>query len=265
MMGEWFHDLPVLWVALTVFGVTYVIAIAIHKTVTVLAAGERSRAFKAINPGLLPSLALLFGLFVAFTASQVWNDIAQANAAVNREAEALGAVMILSASFPGDGGDRIRGLTRVYIEKAARDEWPLMARHADKIDLARPALAELLQLNLSLTPQNQGQEVAQRQIATALQNVSDARRQRIIISHSQVNPAKWLCLAVQAICTLIAIAMLHSDNRRASMIAMGLFATGIAASVFLIAAHNRPFTGEISVGPAPLLEVLSEEKIGIRR
>jgi hypothetical protein len=265
MMGEWFHDLPVVWVAIAVFGATYAIAIVIYKTVMVLAAGERSRAFKAINPGLLPSLALLFGLFVAFTANQVWSDIAQASAAVNREAEELGAVMILSASFPGDAGDRIRRLTRDYIEKAARGEWPLMARHADRIDLARPALAELIQLNLALAPQNQGQQVAQRQIATALENVSDAQQQRIIISHSQVNLAKWLCLAAQAICTLIAIAMLHSDNQRACVTAMGLFATGIAASVFLIAAHNRPFTGEISVGPAPLLEVLGEEKIGPRR
>jgi ABC-type multidrug transport system fused ATPase/permease subunit len=265
MMGDWFHDLPVLWVALTVFGVTYVIAIAIYKIVTILAVGERLHAFKAVSPGLLPSLALLFGLFVAFTANQVWNDIAQAATAVNREAEALGAVMMLSTGFPGDAGDRIRGLTRAYIEEVARNEWPLMARHAEKIDPARPVLAELLQLTLTLTPQNQGQEVAQRRITTALENVSDARQQRIVISHSQVNPAKWLCLAVQAICTLIAIAMLHSDNWRASVIAMGLFATGIAASIFLIASHNRPFTGEISVGPAPLLEVLSEEKISIKR
>ena len=37
--------------------------------------------------------------------------------------------------------------------------------------------------------------------------------------------AVWL---LQAICTLIAIAMVHSDNRLASAIAMTLFATGIA-------------------------------------
>lgn len=153
-MGDWFHDVPVLWVALTVFGATYLIAIAIYKTVTVLAVGERSRAFKAISPGLLPSLALLFGLFVVFTANQVWNDVAQASTAVNREAESLGSVMILSTSFPGDAGDRMRALIRAYVEEAAGNEWPLMARHAEKIDLARPALTELLQLTLSLTPQN---------------------------------------------------------------------------------------------------------------
>ena len=264
-MGDLFHDLPILGVALAVFGTTYLIAIIIYKTVNALAAGERSRAFKTISPGLLPSLALLFGLFVAFTASQVWNDIAQANSAVSREAEALGAVMILSTSFPGDAGDRMRGLIRAYIEEAAGNEWPMMARHETRIDLARPALAELLQLTLALTPQHQGQEIAQRQIATELDKISDARRRKITISHSQVNAAKWLCLAAQAICTLLLIAMLHWDNWRASAIAIGLFATGVATSIFLIAAHNRPFTGDISVGPAPLLEVLSEEKIGIKR
>jgi hypothetical protein len=39
---------------------------------------------------------------------------------------------------------------------------------------------------------------------------------------------------------------------------MGTFATGIAVSLLLIAAHDRPFTGEISVQPAPLLQVIPE-------
>ena len=39
---------------------------------------------------------------------------------------------------------------------------------------------------------------------------------------------------------------------------MGLFATGVAVSVLLIASHDRPFTGEISVGPDTLLQVLPE-------
>ena len=32
-----------------------------------LAKGERGRAFKAISPGMLPPLGIIFGLFVAFT------------------------------------------------------------------------------------------------------------------------------------------------------------------------------------------------------
>jgi hypothetical protein len=34
----------------------------------------------------------------------------------------------------------------------------------------------------------------------------------------------------------------------------------VAASVLLIASHDRPFMGEISVGPDPLLQVMPEAK-----
>ncbi|MBV8970121.1 MAG: hypothetical protein JO331_13820 [Verrucomicrobia bacterium] len=48
---------------------------------------------------------------------------------------------------------------------------------------------------------------------------------------------------------------MHSDNRARAAIAMGIFATGVAVSVLLIASHDRPFSGEISVKPDPLLQV----------
>jgi hypothetical protein len=84
----------------------------------------------------------------------------------------------------------------------------------------------------------------------------DARRQRIIISESQVNLLKWACLFMQAICATIAV--VQSDNRLASIIARGLFATGVATSALPMLAHGRPFTGEISIKPDPLLQVMPE-------
>jgi hypothetical protein len=55
--------------------------------------------------------------------------------------------------------------------------------------------------------------------------------------------------------------MVHSDNRVTATIAMAIFATGVAVSVVLIASHNGPFTGEISVGPDLLLQVMPEDRI----
>ena len=63
---------------------------------------------------------------------------------------------------------------------------------------------------------------------------------------------------MQALCALVAIAMVHSDNRLASIIAIGIFATGVAASMLLILAHDRPFIGEISIRPDALLQVMPE-------
>src|SRR5207244_5715190 len=63
-----------------------------------------------------------------------------------------------------------------------------------------------------LNPSSEGQKIAQRDIATALETALDARRQRIIISESQVNLLKWACLFIQAVCALVAIA--RSEERR---------------------------------------------------
>ena len=71
-MSDWLHGLPVLWMAVVVFGATYLVTGVIYAVVNVLAAGERARAFKAISPGLLSPLGVLFGLLVIFTAAGVW-------------------------------------------------------------------------------------------------------------------------------------------------------------------------------------------------
>ena len=262
-MDNWIHNLPVIWMVLFVFGATYLIAALIHLVVTALALGERARSFKAVSPGMLPPLGIIFGLFVAFTAAQVWNDNERASAAINREASALRSVVIFAASFPGEPEMRLHALVHDYISQAANEEWPMMARGTATLKIAPRPLVEALQLTLTLAPSNKGQETAQHETITALESALEARRQRILASRSEVNLVKWACLILQAICTLAAIAIVHSDNRLSSRITIGIFATGVAASVLLILAHDRPFTGEISLTPEPLLQVMPEAGGGI--
>jgi len=251
-MNDWLHNLPIVWMALLVFSLTALSTAAIYVVVMALSVGERARSFKTVSPGLLPPLGILFALFVAFTATD------KANSVVDREASALRTVVILAAAFPGEPEAHLSNFIRSYIADASAQEWPMMA-HRDRNASGNPLFtAEALQLTLNLAPSSQGQRTAQREITTSLENALDARRQRIIISYSEVNWVKWLCLSLQAACALIAIAMVHSDNRLASMIAMGLFGIGVAASLLLILAHDRPFTGELSVRPTALLQVMPE-------
>jgi hypothetical protein len=48
----------------------------------------------------------------------------------------------------------------------------------------------------------------------------------------------------------------------AAELTLTLFATGVALSVLLIAAYSRPFTGEISVTPNLLKQVIATEAKG---
>jgi hypothetical protein len=253
-MSDWIHALPLGWMTILIFGGTFLGAAVIHLLVHALAVGDRARAFKAVSPGLLPPLGIIFGLLVAFLAVQAWGDMDRAHTAVNREASALRAVVILSGSFPGEGA-RLRELIRQHIHEAQSHEWPAMAGRHATITIIPASLAQAVQATLALPVQGEGQAAAQRAIVASLDDALDARRQRILISQSEVNRVKWMSLIAQAICTLIAIAMVHVDNRTTAAIAMGLFSTAVAVCVLLITAHDRPFIGQNAVQPTVLLEV----------
>ena len=98
----------------------------------------------------------------------------------------------------------------------------------------------------------------QREVAASLQHALEVRRERILISRSEVNGVKWFCLAFLALCLLFAIAFVHCDNRLTSAVAIGLFSAALATTVLLILSHDRPFTGEIALTPEPLLQVMPE-------
>jgi hypothetical protein len=257
-MVDWLLNLPVLWMGVVILGAIYAFTAGLYLTITALAVGERARAFKAISPGILPPLSVIFALLTAFLASQDWGDAEKAAAAVNREASALRAVDLLGDAFPDDVNARLADLIRRYIEDAVNQEWPAMARGSATLTLAPPRMVEALKLVLSLQPATPGQMAAQREMVTALGNGLDARRQRIILSRSSINGVKWSALLVEAALTLIAIAMVHSDNRLANRIVLTIFATGVGVAIVLVASHSHPFSGQISLRPTVLLQVVPE-------
>ena len=69
-MGDWLLNLPVPWMAMVIFLATYLIAGSVYLVVTKLAVNERAKAFKAVSPGMLLPLGLLFALLVGSSPSR---------------------------------------------------------------------------------------------------------------------------------------------------------------------------------------------------
>ena len=127
-MANWYLNLPVSWMALIVFVATFLNVGGVYLVVTRLAETEWARAFKAVSPGVLPVLGVLFALLVGFIAVEVWNTFDRAKTAVATEASALRAVVLLARNFPEEQRTRIDALINRHIEVAMQQEWPEMAR-----------------------------------------------------------------------------------------------------------------------------------------
>ena len=98
--------------------------------------------------------------------------------------------------------------------------------------------------------------MAQREMVAALETALDARRERIIVSESRINWAKWTGVALLAALTLLAIAFVHSEKRATTAIAMGIFASAVAVCLLMIASQDRPFAGPFAVKPDALVQVM---------
>src|SRR4249920_1032420 len=208
-MGDWLLNLPVPWMALVVFVATYLTAGSIYLVVTRLAVNGRAKAFKAVSPGMLPPLGILFALLVGFIAVEVWSNFDKAKAAVATEASALRAVVLLAGTFPEEQKTRIYALINRHIDVAVNQEWPEMAHQQATLSPLPTALIEALHEAIALKPADDSQRTAQPEMIRALHTALDARRQRIVISESSVGTVKWAAILLQALCTLVAIAMVH--------------------------------------------------------
>lgn len=254
-MSAWLHALPLGGMAAVVFGLTYLTAAVLYGIVRALERTEWGRAACGVTPALLSPLGVTFGLLVVFTASQVWGDVDHARVATNEEANALRTAVLLTAGFPDSSATRIRALIAYHIDQAQQVEWPAMAAGQATLTAIPPAMAQALETAVNLQPSKPGQVVAQRELVNALIRSLDARRQRILVSHSEINGVKWFGIILQAVVTLAAVALVHADNRPAATVGLWLLATGTAVCLLLILSHDEPFVGHVTVKPTPLLEV----------
>ena len=256
-MGDWFFNLSVPRMALVIFLATYLIAGCVDLVVTRLAVNEkRVKGFKAVSPGMLPVFGTLFALLVGFIAVEVWGNFDKAKTAVATEASALRAVVLLAGAFPDEQRTRIYALVNSHIDETVNKEWPEMAQQRTTLATLPTALIEALHETLALKPADDSQRAAQSEMVKEIHTALDARRQRIVVSEYALGTVKWVAILLQGLCTLVAIAVVHSDNRLARALTLTLYATGIALSVLLIAAYSHPFN---SVGPSLLKQVTVSE------
>src|SRR5262249_35785164 len=153
-------NLSVAGMALVIFPATYLVAACVDLVVTRLAVNERAKGFKAVSPGMLPPLGILFALLVGFIAVEVWGNFDKAKAAVTTEASALRAVVLLAGAFPDEQRTRIYALVNRHIDEAVNKEWPEMAQQRTTLAALPTALIEALHETLALKPADDSERVA---------------------------------------------------------------------------------------------------------
>ncbi|WP_322994985.1 hypothetical protein [Castellaniella sp.] len=212
---------------------------------------------------MLSGVLLPTGMVVAFVASDIWQHEAKGQTAVEQEAMAVGDILRIAQHLPTDLREQLTGLTDDYIREVVEVEWPLMAKGqaSRQADDSLDALAYMaIQLEVLAEQAKSAPAILLRQSAKDLrhytQQVDVARNHRLLVSHSRVAATKWTTVLVLLFVAACVICEIHLTQRRALVMALGLFTLGFGATMYLIASYERPFTGATIIEPTSMTLLL---------
>ncbi|MFC5948044.1 hypothetical protein ACFQH9_07130 [Pseudonocardia lutea] len=253
-MIPWLADVPLALLTAAIFLSVYLAAALVLAVLLLVRRSGRGAALGPLSPGLLSPMGLIFGLLVGFLVADVWADRGQAASAVGEEASALRDVDLLSGAFP-TAQPRIRQLLRDQIDAYVSAEWPQMSGGRATLTVAPAGLVEVQRVVLDLPVDTEGRRVAQDRLVTAVDRALEARRTRLALSTSVIDPLRLIALYLVAVTTLAAMACVQADRLRRAATALALLATAMAIALTLLVAQGAPFTGYFAIPPDLLVQV----------
>jgi uncharacterized protein YbaA (DUF1428 family) len=212
-------------------------------------------SYRGIAPNFLSVIGVLFALNLAFLANDTWSAHDRARHAVFQEAGSLRNILALASHLPDPSQANVEQAVRTYAHLTVTAEWPMLA-----LRQSSGAAADELQLLLRLLSSDEvaaalNTSVQSLMLQEAVQ-VRSLRDLRIALSHTHVNPLKWLGMAFLGFLTMISIAMVHVDLLRAELLAILLFAAAAAPTAAIIVVHGNPFQQPAAIPAAPIAAIL---------
>jgi hypothetical protein len=255
-MFRWIESQPTLVIALIVFAFCYLLAALVLFGVTVLSRSTIGGALHVTTPAMLTPMAVILGLVIAFLATRVWGNLDHAQSYVVEEASGIRDAILISSVLPSDTRDAVRKEVGNYLRFVDQVDWPAMLLGQEGLHQTPPGLPEALTILLSFVPQQPGQQLAQSHAVTAIEEVLQARRKRILLSEAVISPPQWIVIFVLDGLVLLTIGTVHAERYTTAAVNMAIFSTAVASCVVLLMINDRPFSsGGLVIQPTALHEL----------
>jgi Protein of unknown function (DUF4239) len=203
------------------------------------------------------TIGVLYAVLLAFAVVVVWEKFNQADNEVAKEASAAATVYRLTVGIDAEHGAFIRKATTDYLKAAIAKDWPAMEQNRGNLEVAK-ALQDIYLAVLKFHSFNANESIIIAEILRQVDNISDARRERLVMANGIVPDIIWVVLFGGAIVTIGFTFFFGAENLRAQAVMTGALAVLIFAGLLTIVVIDHPFVGTIKVGPDALTTVVAD-------
>jgi Protein of unknown function (DUF4239) len=196
----------------------------------------------------LGAICLLYGITLGLVAVGTWQTYTDVDTKVDQEASAVAALYRAASSFPDPKRAELQADLREYTRQLMDVGWPQQRRGIVPQNTAGTVNA--LQTHLgSFEPATEGQKTLHAEAYRAFTQIVELRRTRLKSVSAGLPAPLWLVLLVGAFFNIAVTWFFHMRSQSMHFWMTVMLSGLLGLLIFLLAAMDHPFRGEISVGP----------------
>lgn len=197
---------------------------------------------------IVQAIMVFYGLAVALIAVNVWQTYSDTSKAVSQEATAIAALYRDVRSYPPPTQTALRDALRNYTWYVIREAWP--EQRAGRVPRGGVVLVDELQAILTkFEPATEGQKILHAETLRAYNRMIETRRIRLDSVRIALPGAMWSVILGGAVIALLASCFFRVEDARLHLILVVLLAAFMALVIFVVLAFDRPFRGDLGIGP----------------
>ncbi|WP_216588871.1 DUF4239 domain-containing protein [Streptomyces brasiliscabiei] len=203
---------------------------------------------------LLGMYGAIYGIFLAFVVVAEWEGIGVAETVVASEATHCAEIVRDADAFPEPVRREVSEAVGTYVQAVVNDQWPRMRAGRPSSEATEPAIRAVYRALQSYEPTTESQKTYYAQAVAHLDGVVAERRARLTLAQSSL-PTLLKLLVYGGALVMIPMSLLYGIRSfKAHLTFVTLIALLIGLSLLLTMSLDRPFSGELSVSPAPYKE-----------
>ena len=195
------------------------------------------------------AIAALYSVLLGLIAVASWSNFSSISGLVSKEAATIGVLYRDVGGYPEPLRSELRAEFREYTVFIIEKVWPAQ-RHGRLLDQPTVMLTQIHEKLMDYEPPTSGKSVMHAETLRKFGDLIDLRRQRVDRVDDGLPTILWVVVVVGGLLTVGISFLFYIQDVRFHVLLLSILSVFIGLMIFLIAALDRPFRGEVSVSPA---------------
>jgi hypothetical protein len=214
---------------------------------------HRDRRANEMVGFVLSSYSVFYGILIGLIAVAAYQNFGSVGDLITKEASSLSALYRDLSGYPQPIRGRLQDELREYTRSEIERDWPQQQRGIVPSE-GTHRLRQFTDDLLAFRPAEMRDEVVEAETLRQVNNYMDLRRSRLNSVTVGIPGVLWWVVGIGAVIAMLLVAMLDMEIH-VHLILGAALSMFLGLVIFLIAAMDNPFRGEVSVTPAPLQQV----------